>query len=228
MNCFFTTGTPCMLHRPRQSDLFEIHVTVDIQQQTELQTFLSLCQYHKWKAIIIDLIPASARQPMTCSRITGTIDDVYTHAQYVQTQLSSAGLSTSRIKIEAAPWNSHVPKTNLERDHYAASAYFEYHVKLHLPTKGWQDSLPRLCQVFGAHVSRNALRQEADGTSQRFVTIRSHTAGLDFFQRHTDLFQQALHSEGFVVLAAVTEFCIFDSNIALDALWYHDTIKGAN
>lgn len=220
MNCFLTQGIPCLLHQSYQTNLFEIHVTVTLSHAHDLQTFLATCSQHRLKAIVINLEPTSSMQPMTCSRVTGNVSDAYEHAKNVQTYLEAAGFPVRRVKIEAAPWNSHVPQSDDKRCYYDPSAYFEYHLKFQLPALSWQESLLPLCKAFHAHLSHNALKHEADGTTQRFATIRSYTAGRNSFQEYTEHFQQTVQAAGFVTLTHVTEFCIYDSNSELDAFWY--------
>lgn len=223
MNCFLLTGAPCQLQQSKRSDLFEVHVTISQAQASDVQTLLSICAQQRWKAIIIDLKPPSASQPMTCSRISGTIDDAFAHAHEVQSRLEQAGLQVNRLKIEAAPWNSQVPISDQERQQHDPSAYFEYHLKLALTGEAWHETLPQICRSFQAHLSHNALKHEANGTIQRFATIRSSTLGLEHFQAHTQAFQDQIQSAGFTTLKAITEFCIYDSNIALDSRWLGQT-----
>lgn len=223
MNCFLLTGAPCQLQQSKRSDLFEVHVTIEPQQSSDIDTLLAICSQQRWKAIIIDLKPPSPNQPMTCSRITGTIDDAFSHAKQVQRCLQQAGLLVNRVKIEAAPWNSQVPHSDQERQQHDPSAYFEYHLKLALSANNWQETLPQICHSFQAHLSHNALKHEANGTIQRFATIRSSTLGLERFQAYTQAFQDCVDSAGFTILKAITEFCIYDSNSALDNSWLAQT-----
>ncbi len=220
MNCFLATGAPCSLLQSKRPDLFEVHLTISPCRPDELQDFFALCTQLRWKAIVIDLAPHVPQQPMTCSRVAGSLSDVYTHAEFGCTQLETAGFSVTRVKIEAAPWNSHVPQDDHERLQHHPTAYFEYHAKLHLPLTGWEATLSTICPMFTAHLSHNALRVTDNGWTERFATIRSHDCGLASFQLHTDRFGHTLQSHGFSVLKTVTEYCIYDTNTALDANCY--------
>ncbi|HEY1011284.1 MAG TPA: hypothetical protein VGE07_01185 [Herpetosiphonaceae bacterium] len=219
MNCFQTTGVPCILAQSQRPDLFEIHLTIAPPTAAELVRFRALCAAQAWKAIVIAFDSAAPPQPMTCSRIAGSPDDARRHAAAAAALLEAAGFAPTRLKIEAAPWNSHVPADDEARASQHESAYFEHHAKLRLPRAGWQPALLPLCAAFDAHVSRNAFRQTADGWTERFATIRSPRDGLAAFERRTADFGRRLRDHGFALLASVTEYCVYDSNAALDDLW---------
>jgi hypothetical protein len=218
MNCLLTTGEVCVLQQSPRSDLFEVHITVDAQSDTD--AFRAVCQAQRWKSIVIELADDACSQPMTCTRIKGDLPAAFAHAAQVRDTLVHAGLHVCRTKIEAAPWNACVPHLDSERDQHAASAYFEHHIKLQLAAQGWQEPLKQVCDAFGAHISRNALKQQIDGSSERFATLRSHQLGYQSFGQLVQAFEQGLLANGFMLLKSVSEFCVYDSNLALDAAWY--------
>lgn len=219
MNCFQTTGVPCILAQSQRPDLFEIHVTIEPPTAGGLERFRACCAAQGWKAIVIAFDGAAPPQPMTCSRVAGTPAEARRQASAAAALLRAAGFAPARLKIEAAPWNSHVPADDEARASQHASAYFEHHAKLRLPRDGWQQALLPLCAAFDAHVSRNAFRHAGDGWSERFATIRSPREGLAAFERRTAAFGRRLRDQGFAPLATVTEYCIYDSNAALDDRW---------
>jgi hypothetical protein len=220
MNCFLTTGVPCVLTRSRRPDAFEVHVTLTPLHEAERARFATICSQQRWKALMIELDPQIPSQPMTCSRIVGTADDAMSHALFVQQHLEGCGFTVTRIKIEAAPWNSFVPQTDQEAMHRHHSAYFEFHAKLVLPMTGWESTLRTICMPFQAHISRNSFRIRNDNTMERFVTMRSALHGLDTFQQHASQLTNALGAGGFSTADTVMEYCIYDSNTALDAVWF--------
>jgi hypothetical protein len=81
-----------------------------------------------------------------------------------------------RVKIEAAPWNEGVPRSDEDaRD----DLYFEHHVKVQQLTSDLRGLVTLIRAVIGhdAHVSVNARRTRADGFQERFVTQRCHGGG---------------------------------------------------
>src|SRR5262245_8480571 len=124
MNCFLTTGVPCALARSRRPDAFEVHVTLTPLYEAERTRFATICSYQHWKALVIELDPDIPSQPMTCSRITGTLDDATSHALCVQQHLEHCGFTVTRRKIEAAPWNGCVPQTDQEAMDRRPGGYF--------------------------------------------------------------------------------------------------------
>lgn len=219
MQCFLATGVQCPLTQAQQADLFEIHVTIAATSEQRLATFRSVCTQHHCKAIVIALDPSIPIQPMTCSRVTGTFDDAWCRAEAIRVNLEAANLYVTRVKIEAAPWNSHVPQTDASVEHQHGSAYFEYHAKLLLSTNAIPMALTDVCQAFGAHLSRYVLKQRNDGGTERFVTLRVAQIGRTGFAAQAEILEQALRDAGVPILTTVTEYCMYDSNSALDAVW---------
>jgi hypothetical protein len=220
MNCFIATGVPCTLTRLRRPDAFEIHVTLTPLYGVERTRFAAICSSQHWKALVVELDPDIPSQPMTCTRMSGTFDDAISHARFVQHYLEDSNFTVTRIKIEAAPWNSLVPQTDYEAVQREPSAYFEFHAKLILPITGWESTLPTICQPFQAHISHNALRKHNDKTVERFVTVRSTRHGLETFQQYTNQFITLLTASQFSISDTVTEYCVYDSNTALDLAWF--------
>ncbi len=221
MICFLSTGVPCVLSHSRRPDAFEIHVSLTPLHEAERMRFSTICSLQRWKALLIELAPDIPSQPMTCSRIVGTCDDATNHALSVQQHLEHCGFTVTRVKIEAAPWNSFVPKTDQDAVRRHCSAYFEFHTKLVLPITGWESTLHTICKPFQAHVSRNSLRIHDDKTMERFVTMRSALHGLETFQQNTNEFTATLDASGFSIADTVMEYCVYDSNTALDAVWFN-------
>src|SRR5690606_11666785 len=82
MNCLLTTGEVCVLQQSPRSDLFEVHITVDAQSDTD--TFRAVCQAQRWKSIVIELADDARSQPMTCTRIKGDLPAAFAHAAQVR------------------------------------------------------------------------------------------------------------------------------------------------
>jgi hypothetical protein len=217
--CLLQNSTPCFLAVPSPTraaeDAFELHVTVAPLFGTELERFKSVCRTERLKALQIDFSDLTPVQIMTCSRFIGTLSDALLEVNRVRELLETSGFKVTRRKVEAAPWNSHVPQDAPEN----VVEYFEYHVKLLLSEKSNILRLERITGLYNAHLSSNAFKQLNDGFSLRFVTRRAY--GVSQRQAQIVFDELLLHLElaGFVVQDSITEFCVFDSHLELDGAW---------
>jgi hypothetical protein len=224
MQCFFMTGAQCAILASQRPDVFEVHVTIAPCDSADMDRFRDACITNQWKSIVIDLDPSLPVQPMTCSRVIGTIGIADQHAANICQILVDKKLVVTRVKIEAAPWNSVVPQDASARHLQGGTAYFEHHVKLRLPHAGIPQVLADVCKQWNAHISRNALKQAADGAVERFITLRGDADHRASFATTTAALEQALCAVAMDIQSTVTEYCVYDSNRALDAEWFDSTI----
>jgi hypothetical protein len=217
VTCFAQNPTPCLLQQQSNAttDVFELHITVAVMAGAELVRFRQLCLAVRLKALVIELAPDQPIQPMTCSRFAGTLAGALAEALRLETWLTSAGFRVTRRKIEAAPWNSQVPDTAPADPRH----YFEYHAQLLLDPACNLALLTGLCAQHHAHLSANPYKHHPDGYSQRFVTLRSYGCGKSQAAAGFHALCDDLTAAHFVVLDQITEFCVFDSNLALDGAW---------
>ncbi|MFC0430096.1 nucleotidyl transferase AbiEii/AbiGii toxin family protein [Kutzneria buriramensis] len=193
---------------------FEIHLTGAPVEADALATF---AQRAGAKYTCIELNRgAQATQPMLTITASGTLDDVRRVAQRWAGDLATAGLRVLRTKIEAAPWNEGVPRTD---DDHRDGLYFEHHVKVLLPSGDLRTVLALTMTAVGhdGHVSRNARRRRADGREERFVTQRCRLVGLDTARARLDGLLNALR--GFEVLEVEQEYVVVDDAPSVDVGW---------
>ncbi|WP_086669408.1 nucleotidyl transferase AbiEii/AbiGii toxin family protein [Lentzea kentuckyensis] len=195
---------------------FELHLTGSEWQVDELGEF---AERHGLKFSHIELqrgdVPS---QPMLTIGCTGSIDDVRAVAEGWRARLFEAELHLLRVKIEAAPWNDGVPRTDDEAD---PARYFEHHVKV-LMTGTWYDWHARVFKAVDghdAHVSRNARRKYDDGSQERFITQRCFGVGRETAKSRLRALLGAL--EEFEVLEVEEEFVVDDDALHLDNGWIH-------
>lgn len=163
---------------------------------------------------MIDLGLDVPTQPMTCSRVQGDLSDVQQEISRIVQAFESHGFPVTRIKAEAAPWNSLVPTTDAQAQQHP-DHYFEFHAKVQLMAEQPLESLKQVCQQQGAHLSSNAF-QKAQDAEQRFITLRLPQVGLQTAQLRSEELCGALQEVGFEVLKTVMEHCFLDSHLELD------------
>lgn len=199
---------------------YEAHVTVAAGGTADRDRFRAACADLGVKAVLIELPDGEARsQPMTASFHRGDLADVAAEVAGVARRLRAAGFPVRRVKLEAVATNAGVPEADAEAAAAPPDRYFEFHVKLALPAGADLDRLRAVCDRFGARLSRNAFKTEADGRSERFATLRAYRVGrAAAFHRLDDLAEE-LTAAGYAVVNRQKEYSLFDSNARLDAGW---------
>lgn len=189
---------------------FEIHLTthsISIDQQA---AFAQACQNHDAKPLLIELGRGETMQQPMASKVVyaQSLEAATQEGENLAIMLESLQFPISRMKIEVPAFHSHqfpaVPN--------GFNDYFEWHGKVafHHP-----DALLELCLAHGAHLSRNALKNQ---TEIRFVTLREYGTQTQFETRVAQL-SEALQMAGWPIQKQQAEYCIFDSNIHLDKGW---------
>ncbi|GGR03706.1 hypothetical protein GCM10008957_15780 [Deinococcus ruber] len=200
-------------------DAFEVHLTTTPITGDALAQYRVVCADLKVKALVIDLGPAMPVQPMTCLRVTGDFQQAWTAAQQLRQQLEAQGFPCTRLKIEAAPWNTGVPDSDEQAFQEPGTRYFEFHARLLLGQETDLAQVQQVCAALGAHLSHNPLKVRADGQHERFVTIRTWGKGRGSVQRQADLLVNRLEAEGWPVTSSVLEYAVYDDHLELDAGW---------
>ncbi|MEV4254897.1 hypothetical protein AB0J52_17230 [Spirillospora sp. NPDC049652] len=194
---------------------FEIHLTVaepDAPRAREAAAARGL------KLTLIELARGrTPAQPMLSLRRSGTRDAVLADAARAAGDLRGDGLHVVRVKVEAAPWNEGVPRTDAEGE--ALGSYFEHHVKLLLTPETDLAALASLAVAHGAHVSRNVRRVRPDGRPERFVTQRCHRVGAPTAGARLDALVTALRSAAHEIVEVEREYVVHDDAPSLDDGW---------
>lgn len=200
---------------------FETHVTVQTADAAALARFRDWCQQHGCKCVQIVLARgAHVDQPMATWRRRETdLSAVLIEARALVDDLNGHGCLVVRLKVEAAPGNRDVPQDDGSAIDADPGCYFEHHVKLLLPAAAPRDVLVQTCELHGAHLSRNAFREAAGGLEERFVTLRGYRGGRTTAERQLQQLLAALQALGEQIVEHESEYCVYDSNLALDAGW---------
>jgi hypothetical protein len=219
VSCFVTLGQRCTAPVRLEGDAFEVHVTTVPLEPDRLQAYRAACWELGVKALVIELAPGVPVQPMTCLRVRGTPETALQAARDLGAALEAQGFPTQRIKIEAAPWNVGVPVSAEDAAHEPAGRYFEFHARLVTCADADLSELARLCEIQGAHLSRNPLKTRPDGQQERFVTLRVGATGRTEAEGQAAVLTRHLEQGGWMVEDTVMEYCLYDDHRALDAAW---------
>jgi hypothetical protein len=195
-------------------------LTTGAERPEQRQRFRELCQRLGVKCVLIELSAGhSPSQPMTACYHHGAIGAVLDEVASQCRALREAGFPLVRLKLEAVASAQGVPEGDDEAARLPRANYFEMHVKLSLPASMNLDPLRVLCERHGARLSRNAFKSEADGRSERFVTLRVYRAGRRTALDRLEALERDLIGAGFSVVHRQREYTIFDSAEILDAGW---------
>lgn len=200
---------------------FEVHVTVRVAGEAALCAFREWCGQRAFKCVRIVLARGEhPEQPMAAWRRRGTtLPAVIEEAQRDADEAQRAGFVVVRVKVEAAPHNAEVPRHDADAVGHDGRNYFEHHLKLQRDATAPCDALLQTCQRHGAHLSRNAFRQPTQGQEERFVTLRSYGVGSLSSCQQRERLLAALAALGERVIEHESEYCVYDSNLDLDAGW---------
>ena len=159
-------------------------------------------------------------QPMaTWWRRHTTLPLVVAEAERYAAEINRIGIPVVRVKIEAALDNEEIPLQDADAIAREPGNYFEHHVKLLRATTASRAALLQTCDKHGAHLSRNAFREIAEGQEERFVTLRSYGMGRNSSERQLQQLLASLEELGEKVVERESEYCTYDSNLDLDAGW---------
>jgi hypothetical protein len=220
-------GEQDLLDRVRQlssEGTFEAHITIDAFDLNERERFRQFCVTRKLKSILIELPQGQTRsQPMTSSYHRGEVQSVAHEVIQMARSMSEANFTITRVKLEAVITNQGVPHSDEQARALSPNNYFEFHTKLLLPPETDLDALRRLCQRHDAHLSRNALKQHAEGLAERFVTLRLYHLGRINAEGAFERLLHELRAENYKMGNSLREYAIYDSNIGLDSGWIDAT-----
>jgi hypothetical protein len=205
---------------------FETHITVSFDNNlAEIDRLQQWCidRDLQFLHILLDRGQTSS-QPMLTRRGRGNFNDELNIANHLAQILTTEDFSVVRIKIEAAPWNQGVPQSDVEALAHPAHRYFEHHVKLSIESTADLLPLRELAIGHSAHLSRNALQTRNDSSQERFITQRCMNMGRSKAKKQLQILVDAIESLGYNPIAIASEFVVYDSNLALDRGWIHDSV----
>jgi acetyl-CoA acetyltransferase len=203
---------------PEYHGHFEVHLTARTDDRAAAERFAGWCHGRGLKCVHIVLARgATTDQPMATWRRSATaLSAVLTEAHRLAADAADAGFAVVRLKVEVDPNNVDVPVT--DADPHPPETYFEHHAKLLRPSGADRTELLAVCERHAAHLSRNAFRDGGE-VEERFVTLRNYGVGRVTALARMEQLLADLHALGETVVECESEFCVFDTNLNLDAGW---------
>ncbi len=206
---------------------FEMHLTVRTADEMALRAFQNWCESHEMKCVQIVLSRGQhTQQPMaTWRRRETTLQQVVEEAQAFASGLNLNGVEVTRVKVEAAPYNNNIPVDQTQLAAHSPQNYFEHHIKVERDASASRETLTAVSERHGAHLSRNAFKQTAQGREERFVTLRDYENGRAESLAALTALIADLRAAGENVVEYESEYCVYDSNVELDAGWLVDAVE---
>lgn len=206
-----------MLHYTGQ---FEVHLTARTDDAAA-DAFRQWCDTCGFKCVRIVLSRGqSQEQPMATWRRDHTdLPAVLAEASEYAQSARDAGHQIVRVKVETPLTNQDVPITDAQAGDRDASLYFEHHLKIRRRSSDPIDQLQSVSEQHGAHLSRNAFAKADGDHEHRFVTLRSYGVGAETSNQQVRQLLDSLDDMDAEVVECESEYCVYDSNIALDAGW---------
>ena len=199
---------------------FETHITVRFTPSEDIVDLKAWAKAHGMKCLHILLDRGEApSQPMLTHWGKGSLSQQKAIAESLCQDLTSAGFTVTRLKMEGSPENEDVPQSPMDAARHPLERHFEHHLKLLLTPAADISSLTDIAQQHHAHLSRNALRTRSDAYQERFVTQRCCGVGLPEARQQLEALVTALTIQGYRILEVEQEFVVYDTNLALDAGW---------
>ena len=189
---------------------FEIHITTEINTNTQEKRFITFCSQNNVKPLFIELSRGiTISQPMlTKTILVNKLTNALDFAHQLEQELKKADLPVKRLKIEIPDINAkqYTPSQN------SFNPYFEWHGKLKVIDK---KTLYSICTKHNAHFSKNALKEEKN---VHFITIRI-AGSYKTYRTKVENLKADLEKSKWQIIKEEDEYCIYDSNIILDQGW---------
>ncbi|MGS2590344.1 hypothetical protein [Streptomyces hebeiensis] len=165
--------------------------------------------------------------PVLTRRSRGTFEEQRSAAERWAGLLAGAGFTVVRTRIEAAPWNEDVPRTDAEAAALPAQLHFEHRATVRLSIPYDTGRLAAVAERHHAHVARTARQVLPGGTQERCVIQRVRSAGRPSARARLDALIDALIADGFRPVDVSEEFVLHDDNPAVDSGWSEEPVEPA-
>jgi len=205
---------------------YEIHVTVERDNEMPLEDFIKLfqnaCTKLNVKAIVLDLENSEgdlSNDVMTSSKYVGDNRGVYEELQRISGSLKRLGYKVVREKVETAPWHPGAPQK--EGESMPTGCYFESHIGVEFDgSKEAREELTASARRVNGHLSKNVFKKIDDGKYILMITIRDYHVGREEFEFKIKTAIEQLRNDGWIMpKKEIVEFATYDTKISHDYLW---------
>lgn len=194
-------------------------MTVDAQHPEQVETARAWTARAGLKWSQIELSQGThPLQPMITFWGRGSLADQIARATAIARELADLGALVVRVKVEMETASTPSNFTGAEAI-ITRPAYFESHFKLNLNTAMEHRLAAEIAAAHNLHLSRNARRSFADGSHERFLTLRSTDCTASEAAAREQHALRVIQSAGLRLLETESELVVHDSNLALDAGW---------
>lgn len=201
---------------------YEIHITVNCENGIDTKKYKFDCNHIGVKPIILALQDQDANKVMddvmTSSKFYGNNGEAFDDMKRISKELTEAGYTVIREKIEASYWHQKAPFKADGDKIMPEGCYFECHFNVECT----QDKLPKLSSIAkstNCHLSKNAFKSFDDGTFTIMMTYRSYEMMYEDFENHLDFIKNNLKWNDFKLEKEIVEFSIYDTRINHDSKW---------
>lgn len=192
--------------------MFEVHITTNPIEESEILKFKKFCDLINAKPILIELPEGAVKQQPMISIVFKDIEQGTLKAKIKKLEASfiDHGYSVVRTKVEVPL--AFMNEGAKEYPDYKGQ-YFEWHGKVEFEDLNLLKNM--LIRTPKAHLSANALKNQPN---RRFVTVRSYGTK-SIFQNQVRSIKYNITNAPFQLIKDEYEYCIYDSNKAIDNGW---------
>ena len=189
----------------------ELHLTSSPLASQAISAFEQFCSSIQAKPIVIVLPQGQQQQQPMISKVVNCASklELKQELKGLQEAFAEQGYSISRVKLEIPPWERKQAQDFVEE---GQQPYFEWHGKIQVEQ---EEQVGALIQKYGGRLSQNVLKRDPKA---KFITLREYGTE-EAIQQRIAAIKAQLTTLGIVLLKEELEYCIFDSNIAVDKGW---------
>ena len=179
----------------------EIHITFDINGESEILKFKAACEKHDIKVVVINLLNGEKFHIMTSERVRRPLHEIYYVIKDTLNDLWE--FKSTRFKVE-------VDINSMNDELESMVEYYESHIDCDISSIGKLALLGLFLTTHDYKMSKN-IKQTIDTIS---ITKRYVVKSDDIYNEYRFLWNSDIAKTKLEI-----ECVIFDSNIALDANW---------
>lgn len=195
---------------------FQFHITVSDFSLDRKPDFIKLCESLGVWPLVIELPKGDyTKQPMYTQIVSAdSLDDARLAAAKNIEIFRENGFEIAREKAEARPEDT----AHFTRFAKGFTPYYEWHCKVIAEPF---DFVKKLVTENNGHLSENSLD---DDRRQRYITVRVYGDRKEFSSQ-VNRMRVLLAKNAIPIVRQVSEYCVFDSRLALDGGWAEKSQK---